>query len=284
VQLGELQSQFERFEKRSASVIALSVDPPNDSQAMIKRLGLQFAIASDPNQRVVQMFRVQNPDTRELALHAVYIVDRDGKIFYRKVGRRRPVSAELIDAIDAHHGRYPQTDTIAWSRSQLNVAYPTNNFQALIEVSRVAGLPASVDRDAYDEVMNLLEARRSDDAVFAFRRLISASPEADRQALYDTAAWMTRSQFFAEQPDALKLGAQLKTRLARVDDLQRQQENTVDENKNDERLHQLARARAGLAVTRADIERQAQAWNLRYAKTTLRSYRELARAGRPSDP
>jgi len=283
VQLGELQSQFERFETRNATILAISVDPPDDSLAMIQRLGLKFDLASDPNQRVVQMFRVQNPDTRELALHAVYIIDSAGEVFYRKVGKRRPVSAELIDAIDAHQGRYPQTDVVEWSRSQLNVAYPTNNFQALIEVSAVTALPASVDRIAYDEVMSLLRERRSDDAVFAFRRLISVSPAADRQALFATAAWLTRSQFFSDKPEALELGAQLQSRVARVQELRQQHEDTTDDNSKDELLHQLARARAGLAATRADVERNAQRWNLRYAKTTLRSYRELARAGRPVD-
>ena len=39
-----------------------------------------------------------------------------------------------------------------------------------------------------------------------------------------------------------------------------------------------AAARAGLTRVRADISNHADDWNLRYAKTSLRSYRELARA------
>lgn len=283
MQLGELQSQIERFNRRGVGVIALSVDPPNDSLAMIERMGLSFDIASDPNQRVVQMFRVQNPDTQELALHAVYIVDEQGKVLYRKVGLRRPTSVELIDAIDIHRGDYPQTDRAEARRGPLNVAYPQNNFQALLEISAVSTVPPTVDQPSLQEVMTLIRAQRSDDAVFAFRRLIENSAQADRQALYDTAAWMTREIFFADKPQAIVAGSNLSQRLARVDLLDRQHRSATDAAGEDELLHQLARARAGLSVARADISKQAKAWNLRYAKTMLRSYRELARAGTASD-
>ena len=92
MQLGELQHQLNRFQDREVSIVALSVDPAPESVAMVERLGLDFAVASDEEQRVIRQFRVQNPDTQELALHAVYIVDGRGEIYYRKVGLRRPVS------------------------------------------------------------------------------------------------------------------------------------------------------------------------------------------------
>lgn len=282
MQLGELQSQIERFNNRGIGVIALSVDPPNDSLAMIERMGLSFDVASDPNQRVVQMFRVQNPDTRELALHAVYIVDEQGKVLYRKVGLRRPTSAELIDAIDIHRGDYPQTDRAEPRRGPLNVAYPQNNFQALLEISAAGAVPLTVDQPSLQEVMTLIRAQRSDDAVFAFRRMIENSSQADRQALYDTAAWMTREVFFTDKPEAIVAGSQLSQRLARVQLLDSQHRAATGEASEDELLHQLARARASLSVARADITKQAIQWNLRYAKTMLRSYRELARAGTAS--
>ena len=279
MQLGELQSQIERFERRNVSIVALSIDPPNDSLAMIERLGLSFELASDPNQRIIQMFGVQNPDTRELALHAVYIIDQQGKIFYRKVGLRRPTSGELIDAIDAFRGDYPKNDKAQPRQGPLKLAYPQNNYQALLEISAVTGLSATIDKPALDEVMVLVDQGHSDDAVFAFRRLIKASTEADRRALFETAAWMAREVYFSDKPAAIVAGKELRQRLDRVNQLDAQLEEAVDDTSKDEALHQLARARAGLSVTRATIEKQAASWNLRYAKTMLRSYRELARAG-----
>jgi hypothetical protein len=55
---------------------------------------------------VIGQFGLINPDERELSLHAIYIVDKDGKVFYRKVARRRAYSDELLDALDYHAGTY----------------------------------------------------------------------------------------------------------------------------------------------------------------------------------
>ncbi len=280
MQLGELQHQMARFERRSATVVALSVDAPDDSLAMIERLGMTYPVASDPNQRVVQLFGVQNPQTRELALHAVYIVATDGTIFYRKVGRRRPVSAELIDAIDAHRGQYPQADVVEGAR-RTAVAYPTNNFQALLEVSQATPPAASVHAEALSDVLALVRSGRGDDAVFAYRKLIRMSPAADREALYNTAAWMARELFFAPSADALAVGTELGQRLARVRELETQLAAAGDERDSVEA--QLAAARAGLSGVRARINQNADDWRLRSVKTTIRAYRELSRAGTLND-
>ena len=47
MQLGELQHQLARFERRQGDILALSVDEPEASLAMIDRLGLDFALALD---------------------------------------------------------------------------------------------------------------------------------------------------------------------------------------------------------------------------------------------
>ncbi len=38
----------------------------------------------------------------DLSLHAVYLLDADGTIFYRKIARRRAYPPEFLDAIDYH--------------------------------------------------------------------------------------------------------------------------------------------------------------------------------------
>jgi hypothetical protein len=265
-------------------IIAISIDKPDDSLAMIQRLGLTFDLGSDPDQDIVKAFGVQNPDTRELALHAVYIIDREGRIFYRKVAGRRPVSAELIDAIDAHQGTYPQTDQAAPAR-RIAVAYPQNNFQALLAITRVERLPDLVDASGFTEVQQLISARSSDDAVFAFKRMIQASPDASRADLYRSAAWLIRQTYFQDNATAIRAGVDLRHRLTRVSELEAAeqaatsaQDSESDGSNHDEILHTLAAARAGLTRVRADISNHADEWNLRYAKTSLRSYRELVRA------
>lgn len=55
---------------------------------------------------MIGQFGLINSDRPELSLHAIYIVDRAGKVFYRKVARRRAYADELLDALDYHAGTY----------------------------------------------------------------------------------------------------------------------------------------------------------------------------------
>jgi peroxiredoxin len=72
---------------------------------------LTFGLASDPEKRVVGRFGLVNPDQPELSLHAIYIVDGDGRVFYRKIARRRAYAAEFIDALDYREGTYVPPST-----------------------------------------------------------------------------------------------------------------------------------------------------------------------------
>ena len=277
MQLGELQHQHERFERRGVTVLALSVDEPAASLALISRLGLTFDLGSDPEQNVIKAFRVQNPDTRELAIHAVYILDSEGTVFYRKVGRRRPLSQELIDAIDASSGEYPPKDEIVAPRQRIAVAFPENNFQALLTATAVEALPKTIDQTQFEQVLALSGSGSSDDALVAFKALMADSKTASEEDLLDTAAWLTRLRFFTGKPQAIETGRMLTWRLGRNRALEAAIEKASEKAK-DELTQKLAQARAGLSMTRAEIERHADEWRLRYVKTTLRGYREVAHA------
>ncbi len=246
---------------------------------MQKRLGLSFDLGSDPQQDLVKAFGVQNPDTRELAIHAVYIVDKDGSVFYRKVGRRRPVSQELLDAVDAHRGDYPRTDEKVRPRKRIAVDFPTNYFQALLNVIQVERLPASVNEDAFNRVYSIIQRGGSDDALIAFKVFAARSVRADQKALFDAASWLTHLLFFVDQPEAIKAGRNLAQRLRRVQELESQIEaNSANPNEKDALQQTLAKARAGLSEARAAISANAAEWRLDRAKTTMRGYRAVAGA------
>lgn len=171
------------------------MDKPLDSLALVTRLGLTLTLASDPTQTIVKAFRVQNPDTQELALHAVYIVDEQSKVIYRKVARRRPVSNELIDAVDAHYGTYPQQDR-AEKAQRITVAYPQNNFQALLESSSVRSLPSSINVDDFSGVLDLAWKIHSDDVLIALRRFMEANANLKTDDLLQTVNWLTQQIYF----------------------------------------------------------------------------------------
>ncbi len=92
------------FQKRNASVVAISVDPVPATFGWAKLKGFTFRLASDPKMEIIDRFGIRNRNQPDLALHAIYIVDKDGDVFYRKVARRRAYSGELLAAIDHYRG------------------------------------------------------------------------------------------------------------------------------------------------------------------------------------
>jgi len=57
-------------------------------------------VASDPEMTVIDQWGIRNQDAPELALHSIFMVDKAGEIFYRKIARRRAKSQELLYALD----------------------------------------------------------------------------------------------------------------------------------------------------------------------------------------
>lgn len=88
------------FESRDVRVVALSVDPPETSAAWAEKRGFSFDLASDIDYANIRRWGLENPDVKELALHAAFVVEQDGRISYRKVARRRVKPDELLFALD----------------------------------------------------------------------------------------------------------------------------------------------------------------------------------------
>lgn len=70
-----------------------------------EKKGFTFPMVSDPKKELIGRLDLINEDNPDLALHAVFILDAQGKVFYRKIARRRAYSPEFLDAIDYHYGR-----------------------------------------------------------------------------------------------------------------------------------------------------------------------------------
>lgn len=68
----------------------------------MQKKGFTFPVACDPELAVIRDWGLENTDVGDLSLHAVYLLDEDGTIFYRKVARRRAYSPEFLGAIDHH--------------------------------------------------------------------------------------------------------------------------------------------------------------------------------------
>jgi len=105
-QLSDIQSVYDDIRFRDMSVVAVSADPRDDSTNWIMEQEFTFPMAVDVELNFIKRIRLEHPE-REVAIHAIYMLDPDGKIFYAKVGGRRPTPQELLDAIDYHKGNWP---------------------------------------------------------------------------------------------------------------------------------------------------------------------------------
>jgi peroxiredoxin len=69
-------------------VLAISVDPPDESREIVDTYGLEFRLLSDPDLRVIDQFGVRHPDgglDGDIARPAVFILDRDGRVVWREL-------------------------------------------------------------------------------------------------------------------------------------------------------------------------------------------------------
>jgi len=67
-------------------VLAISVDPPEESRRIVEAYGLDFRLLSDPDLRVIDQFGVRHADgglDGDIARPAVFILDREGRVVWR---------------------------------------------------------------------------------------------------------------------------------------------------------------------------------------------------------
>ena len=102
--MGDLQRNLSEYDARGVTVVALSVDKPDVTIPWATEKGLSFPLLSDPDLKIIRGWNLENEGVGDLAWHAVYLIDTDGTIFYRKVARRRAYSKEFLAAIDYWRG------------------------------------------------------------------------------------------------------------------------------------------------------------------------------------
>lgn len=123
IQLATYQKYLDEFEKRSAQLVAISPDLPDNVLSTQEKLAIKFHILSDLNNKVGKQYgliyeltpalakRMENllrkytgSATAELPLAVTYIVDKKGVIRYDFITHdyaRRAEPADLIKALDS---------------------------------------------------------------------------------------------------------------------------------------------------------------------------------------
>ncbi|MDR0787450.1 MAG: peroxiredoxin family protein [Gemmatimonadota bacterium] len=99
-QLERIQSNLPAYSRLDASVVALTLDPPASTAALLESLPLDFPILS-VDTAVFEEWGVLEAG-REAPLPATFVLDGEGVVRYRYIGRNagdRALDAEVLTAI-----------------------------------------------------------------------------------------------------------------------------------------------------------------------------------------
>jgi peroxiredoxin len=91
---------------KGVSLVAISVDPVDDSTRLAGKLGIGFPLLSDPKLETALAYGVAMKGD-DIAVPSIFIVGRDRRIHYRHIGETildRPTPDTILDAIDRMRG------------------------------------------------------------------------------------------------------------------------------------------------------------------------------------
>jgi hypothetical protein len=155
------------------------------------------------------------------------------------------------------------------SNADKPVAFPTNNFQALLEIATSSGLPSGIDPASLDPIIQLRQNGALDEATIAYKALVENLGENyEERDLLALAAWLTKRAM--ELPDEAVITGQALSRA-----LTQERQLRTAENVDTEALKQVQQE---LEQLRSVVRRNVSKWRLRGVKSTLRGYRELSKA------
>ncbi|MBI3920725.1 MAG: peroxiredoxin family protein [Armatimonadetes bacterium] len=106
VELGQLQESLQAFAARGVSLVAVSVDAPEVSARLQKRLRAGFPVLSDPGLVLIDRLGLRHERAylgRDMAIPTLFLVDREGIVrwVYRPPTIRvRAKPAEILRRID----------------------------------------------------------------------------------------------------------------------------------------------------------------------------------------
>ena len=83
----ELQKEYAALQGLDAEVLAVSTDQLQGASRVLDDLGIRFPVLYDPSANVPKQYGVFNHFGDGLATSSTFIVDKEGVVRYRYVGR-----------------------------------------------------------------------------------------------------------------------------------------------------------------------------------------------------
>ena len=95
-----MQQDYPAIAGLDAEILAVSVDDLSGAGRAVEALGLEFEILSDPDAEAARAYGVFNLHNNNLPTPATFILDKDGVIRWRYIGKNertdRPDNDEII--------------------------------------------------------------------------------------------------------------------------------------------------------------------------------------------
>ena len=102
--MADYRDHYNEIRTAGAEFVAVSVDPPDRSDALRKQLSLPFAILCDAGRRVVQDWGIYNPREKGgIAKPAIFVIGQDRRARYATVDTvsLRVPASEIIRMLEA---------------------------------------------------------------------------------------------------------------------------------------------------------------------------------------
>ena len=106
LELQGLQLRKEEFDKRNTEILAIVVDSVAQNDAVVRDVGLDYRILSDPNLTAIDAYGLRHDQGREqppIARPATFLIDANGVVRWRDLTenyRLRPRPQTIVAAID----------------------------------------------------------------------------------------------------------------------------------------------------------------------------------------
>lgn len=105
-QLGQFRSEFQEFADREVTVLAVSVEPADETRRAIKDESIPFVFLRDPTLEVITSYGVRHRrdgDEPDIAHPGVFVLDQEGIVRFAYVGaypEDRPALGTILLALD----------------------------------------------------------------------------------------------------------------------------------------------------------------------------------------
>lgn len=123
-QLSSIANDYEKFTAAGAKILAISSEQPEKGKELLLKLKLPYTLLADPDHKAIELYGIlagkrelkdipalTHRRKRDYAIPSIFIIDREGKIRYRYVGksfRDRPRNEEILREL----GRLSLSDNI----------------------------------------------------------------------------------------------------------------------------------------------------------------------------